>query len=184
MTTEAIVVITMLVPFVAIIAKIMYDIDKSIINNRKMDIAELAGKLSVPQLWIKALFEIESGNNHRAVNPHTGALGLIQFMPSTIARLGTTRFDLMKMTYNEQLLYVYQYLKPWERYYKTFTDFYLAVFFPLAIGKPNHFVLETSKIRARLIAEQNPLFDLDKDKTITRGEIETYLKKRYPGCYL
>lgn len=69
-------------------------------------------------------------------NPNSDAVGLIQFMPSTARELGTTTEALARMTAVQQLEYVQLYLrrilagrKPQRR-----VDYYLAVFYPAAIG--------------------------------------------------
>lgn len=49
-------------------------------------IAEAARRFGIPQLWIRAVMEVESAGNPRAVS-HAGAMGLMQIMPSTWAEL-------------------------------------------------------------------------------------------------
>lgn len=104
-------------------------------------------------------------------NKLSKATGLIQFMPSTAKSLGTTIDALAKMTAIEQLDYVYKYLLPYKGKMKEFTDTYLAVFFPAAIGKPDNWVLETKTLSANKIASWNPLYDLNKDGKIQKSEI-------------
>jgi len=57
-------------------------------------------------------------------------------------------------------------------------NLYFAVFFPLAIGKEDDFVLQLSDISVAKIAAQNPHYDLDKDSKITRGEVVKYLDSK------
>lgn len=70
----------------------------------------MATRLNCSSNDLKALMCSESGCNPSAVNPTTGATGLIQFMPSTAKGLGTTTDKLKKMTIEEQLPYVEKYL--------------------------------------------------------------------------
>ena len=123
--------------------------------------------------WLMAVMEIESGCNPHAVNSVSGATGLIQFMPATAQSLGTTTAALKSMTGEQQLYYVYKYLKPYAGKIKSLTDLYLAVFFPAAIGQKDDYVLQTSKLSASKIAAQNPGYDLNKDSKITKAEVTT-----------
>lgn len=45
-------------------------------------IAEAARMFGIPQPWIRAVMEVESAGNPRAVS-HAGAMGLMQIMPGT-----------------------------------------------------------------------------------------------------
>lgn len=53
----------------------------------------------------------ESGGNPRAINPKTGASGLIQFMPATAASMGKSIWQIRMMSAEQQLDLVAQYLK-------------------------------------------------------------------------
>jgi len=61
-------------------------------------IAEAARRFGIPRTWIRAVMEVESAGNPRAVS-HAGAMGLMQIMPGTWAelrvayRLGNDPFD-------------------------------------------------------------------------------------------
>ena len=61
-------------------------------------IAEAARRFGIPQPWIRAVMEVESAGNPRAVST-AGAMGLMQIMPGTWAelrvayRLGNDPFD-------------------------------------------------------------------------------------------
>ncbi|WP_245760324.1 lytic transglycosylase domain-containing protein [Roseivivax halotolerans] len=61
-------------------------------------IAEAARRFGIPKPWIRAVMEVESAGNPRAVS-HAGAMGLMQIMPGTWAelraahRLGDDPFD-------------------------------------------------------------------------------------------
>ncbi len=142
-----------------------------------MTLQELATKLGVSQQWLLKLFRIESKNDPKAVNKFTGATGLIQFMPATARALGTTTAALAAMTYEQQLDYVYKYLKPYTGRFRQFCDLYFAVFFPLAIGKPDDWVMQTSSLSASKIAQQNPFYDVNKDSKITVGEVKSVIDK-------
>lgn len=71
----------------------------------------------------------------------SGAVGLIQFMPTTAKILGTTAEALAAMTAEDQLTFVEKYFKSFTGKLHTLDDVYLAVFYPAAIGKPSEFVV-------------------------------------------
>ena len=117
-------------------------------------------------------------------NKYSGATGLIQFMPSTAKSLGTSVEALKYMDFLTQLNYVEKYYRPYRGKIKSFVDLYLATFFPVAMGKPDNFVIQTSKISPEVIAKQNPVFDLDKNNSVTVGEIKKVILAKVPADYL
>lgn len=101
----------------------------------------------------------------------SGATGLIQFMPSTAAALGTTTALLARMTAPQQLTYVERYFRPWKGKLKSLGDLYMAILWPAGIGKPDSYVLfdkADTKYPKRYV--QNAGLDLNKDGKVTRGE--------------
>lgn len=137
------------------------------------EVKRYSAALGINPDWLMGVMEIESGCNPHAVNSVSGATGLIQFMPNTAQGLGTTTAALKSMTGEQQLYYVYKYLKPYAGKISSLTDLYLAVFFPAAIGKSNDYILQTNKLSASTIARQNPGYDLNKDGMITKAEVTT-----------
>lgn len=101
----------------------------------------------------------------------SGATGLIQFMPSTAAALGTSTDDLANMTAEQQLDYVHAYFTPWRGRLHTLDDVYMAILWPAAIGKPQDYVLfyqgDPKRPKAYI---QNAGLDYDKDGRITKAE--------------
>lgn len=142
----------------------------------------LASALGILPEWLFAVMFIESGLNEKAYNSTSGATGLIQFMPTTAASLGTSTTALYNMSNVNQLDYVYTYLKPYAGRMHSLYDVYFAVFFPAAIGKADNYVLQTSTLSASKIASQNAVYDLNKDNQITVSEVKAaitdYLKKK------
>lgn len=106
------------------------------------------------------------------------ATGLIQFTPATARSLGTTTWLLEKMSFVEQMAYVYKYLKPYTGKLNSYFDVYLVVFFPVAVGHTNNdaYVFETKNLKRASIARSNPAIDINKDGTITMAEFKQYLK--------
>lgn len=143
----------------------------------KPKVAIVADMLGIQPDWLEGVMWIESRLNPQAVNKTTGATGLIQFMPATAKALGTTTADLLKMSFDEQMDYVYMYLRPYKDKMRSLVDVYLAVFFPAAISKPDSYVLQTAKLSPAIIAKQNPAYDLNKDGQITKGEVATAISR-------
>ncbi len=152
----------------------------------------ISGSLEINPSWLMMVMWSESRLNAQAVNKQQGdtedplarsskrATGLIQFMPDTAIRLGTTNKALYSMNAIDQLHYVYKYFKPWTGKMKSYFDLYLVTFFPAAIGKPDDYVLQTGKLSAATIAKQNPFFDVNKDGKLTVGEIKRRMYESIP----
>lgn len=144
-------------------------------------VRQIASALGVdPNALMTVMFK-ESRINPAAVNPISGATGLIQFMPATAQGLGTTTGALKNLSAVDQLDWVYKYLRPYTGKMKAAIDVYFAVFFPAAIGKPLESVLQTSSLSAALIATQNAGMDTNKDKKITVGEVQDWFFRGLPA---
>ena len=103
----------------------------------------------------------------------SSATGLIQFLEETAKGLGTTTADLYNMTAVEQLDYVKKYFEPKKDKIKNFGDLYMAVHWPVGVGKDDSYVMyrkdsEDPKIRAAY--NSNKSLDTNDDGTVTRGE--------------
>lgn len=148
-------------------------------------VQEIATRLGINPNWLMIVFFIETDASrrgkidHRVVNS-IGATGLLQFMPTTLRVLGTTSLALRSMTNVDQLLYVYKYLLPYSGKMKSLADVYLAVLFPIAIGKADTWVLQAAGLTAVKMACANPLYDLNRDHMITVGEVKAKLKQFVP----
>jgi hypothetical protein len=152
----------------------------------------ISALLGINPNWLMMVMWSESRLDAQAVNMQPGdtqdpakrsanrATGLIQFMPDTAKLLGTTTTALYNMSNTEQLGYVYKYFKPWTGKIKSYFDLYFVTFLPDAIGKPDDYVLQTSKKPASLIAKQNPFFDVNKDGKLTVGEIRRRMYESIP----
>ncbi|MEI6122285.1 MAG: transglycosylase SLT domain-containing protein [Bacteroidota bacterium] len=140
-------------------------------------VIEVSNKLGIDPNWLMIIMYFESGISHTIVNPDGGATGLIQFMPNTAKSLGTTTTALATMSNVQQLDYVYKYFKPKAGQYGSGEDLYLYTFFPLAVGKPDDWTIQTKNLSAYNIAHQNPVLDLNKDGKITVGEWREALRK-------
>jgi len=136
-------------------------------------VISIAQKLGVPAAALMIVMNNESGLNSAIKNPNSSASGLIQFIESTAKELGTTTAKLRAMSNVEQLDYVYKYMNTYKGKLKDTADVYLAVFFPVALYKnldwefPNWAVVG------------NPIFDINKDGTLTKQEFKNYVYNKY-----
>ena len=143
-------------------------------------VTEIAEYLGVKPDWLAFLMWFETAHTlDHTIQNSIGATGLIQFMPRTAIGLGTTTTQLKAMSNVDQLDYVKKYLAPKRGQYKDWVDLYCMIFWPLAVGQPDSYVIASDKV-----AEQNPIFDINKDKDITKAEIRQALTKQIPKKYL
>jgi len=84
----------------------------------------------------------------------------------------------------QQLDYVYKYFNSLGATgkMKSVYDLYLVTFFPIALGKPDDWTLQSADLSAYKIAVNNKIIDLNKDNKITvaefRNYVDIYLKKK------
>jgi hypothetical protein len=122
--------------------------------------------------WIMACMAFESGETFSPSIRNaagSGAIGLIQFMPSTAKGLGTSTAHLADMTAEEQLEFVHRYFLPYKGRLSKLSDVYMAILWPAAIGKPDSAPLWDATTRPTTY-RQNAGLDTNKDRTITKGE--------------
>ena len=146
--------------------------------NGKLD--KVAKELGVKKEALIAIMKHESGVNPKAVNPMSGATGLIQFMPDTARKLGTSTDELRKMDGVEQLDYVYKYFKMvGVRPGMDLGDLYMAVFMPAHIGKPEDTVLGQSGASgfSGAVYRQNRGMDRNNDGVITIADVKTSVQR-------
>lgn len=107
----------------------------------------------------------------------SGAVGLIQFMPSTAQGLGTTTYLLSLMTPEDQLSYVQAYFRPYARRIFRLSDMYMAILLPKYISSSDDAILFPEDTIAY---QQNRGLDTDKDGQVTKGEVcaRLYAKKQ------
>jgi hypothetical protein len=159
-------------------------LDKYFGEKERQRVREISKKLGIEPQWLYEVIWYESRGNPQAVNYQKGdnlnpeirckkrATGLIQFLPKTSKRLGTSNIKIYNMTVLEQLDYVEKYLKKCDDKYnlESYIDTYLAVFHPIALGN-KHIVVSGKG------AEQNPNVDINKDGIITIKEFTEYANK-------
>jgi len=119
--------------------------------------------------WLMACMAFESA---RTFSPSirnaagSGAVGLIQFMPTTARWLGTTTENLELLSAVSQLYYVGKYFEPYAPRIHSLSDMYMAILLPKYIGQPDDAVLFFDGVAYR----QNAGLDTDKDGKVTKRE--------------
>lgn len=136
-------------------------------------IAEISARLGLQKDWIYLIIHKESRGNHQAVNRHSGATGLIQFIPKTAKSLGTTTTELLEMTALEQLDYVEKYFERVTDKYSinSYHELYLSVFYPKAMGESNAYVIGPKGSR---VVSLNKGVDVNNDGIITVGDFKEF----------
>jgi hypothetical protein len=136
-------------------------------------VISIAEKLDTLPEFLMIVMNNESGLNSQAKNPYSTATGLIQFMEPTAKGLGTTTAALAAMSNVDQLDYVYKYLKVYQSKFESVSDVYLAVFFPQALYEAEEWKFPLWAVKA------NPIFDANKDGTLTKKEFRDYVNNKY-----
>lgn len=120
--------------------------------------------------WLMACMAFESAGTFSASVRNaagSGAVGLIQFMPSTAADLGTTTENLALLSPESQLTYVRAYFKRYARRIESLSDMYMAILLPKYIGTLDSTVLFSGTGASY---RQNAGLDANTDGKITKGE--------------
>lgn len=102
--------------------------------------------------------------------------GLIQFGTDAATDVGTTTAKLVKMSAEEQLEYVYKFFKPYTGKVKTLSDVYARIIYPVAVGKPEDYVLFVEGKGKAYI--QNKGLDVNKDGKITKAECAAKVEQK------
>lgn len=128
--------------------------------------------------YLIACMAFESNLNPKAVNKYSGAVGLIQFMPSICKAYGTTTMEMLGRSFVGQIPYVKKHFQPYYKRTKTLSDMYMAIFMPSFIGKPEEAVI-FDKTTKPISYNQNKGLDINKDGKITKLEASLMVLKRY-----
>lgn len=134
--------------------------------------------------WLMACMAFESAETFspKILNAAgSGAVGLIQFMPSTARGLGTTTGALATLTAEEQLAYVKKYFLPYYERIASLSDMYMAILMPKHIGKAEDSVLF---FNPNIAYRQNAGLDLDKDGKITKAECSSKVRLKLEKGFL
>jgi hypothetical protein len=140
-------------------------------------VISIAKSLSCDPNFLMAAMAFETGGSFSPSiqNPRSHATGLIQFMPTTAAHLGTSIDSLSAMTAVGQLDVVQQYLKPFAGRMSALSDVYMTILFPVAVAKPESFVLFQ---KGTIAYEENAGLDTNHDGQITKAEAASLVQKK------
>ncbi|GAB7127689.1 hypothetical protein JCM19000A_21960 [Silvimonas sp. JCM 19000] len=145
-------------------------------------VTQIGSNLGVDPNFLMACMAFESGESFSASVRNaagSGAVGLIQFMPTTAQALGTSTDQLAAMSNVQQLDFVEKYFLPSKGRLQSLEDVYMAILWPAAIGKPLDYVLFDKNDAAhpkRYV--QNAGLDLDKNGQITKGETASKIRDK------
>ncbi|WP_370940459.1 DUF4157 domain-containing protein [Amycolatopsis sp. cg13] len=121
----------------------------------------------------------EGGVGPGSVNPQSHAVGLIQFMPSTLEKLGYpgTWRDFAELSATDQMDYVRKFLLPGKGTFTSAGRIYQFMFLPATMGsaKDRGGVIATADDadeRLKKAYAKNAGLDTNKDGTITIDELE------------
>ena len=140
----------------------------------------VATQLSFNPDWLMRAIDFETAGSWSTsiTAPGTGATGLIQFIPSTARSLGISTAELATMDRATQMQYVQKYLAPYKGRINNFGDLYMAIHYPVAVGKGDSFVLYSKGTKAY---DFNKSLDGNGDGTVTRGEAVNAALRRSGG---
>ena len=152
---------------------------------------QLGIELNINPDFIAGVMSFESKFDPGAVNPLSGASGLIQWMKSTAAKHGKTLENIRAMSRVEQLDLVRDYFKPWAGKLHAPEDAYLTVFYPCAIGKSSSWVVASLNPNPSQLCKgvtvaqnkkeykQNKVFDSERKGYYTKGDVSKEFLAQY-----
>lgn len=155
-------------------------------------VIEISKKLEIDPNWLMAIigFETSKTFSPSKKNP-IGCVGFIQFCPDakglSYKTIGGKKYalaEISKMTAVQQLDLVYEYLKQYTGKINSYIDTYFAVFFPLAIGKPDDWIIQGNGLTASKIYDQNPAFRKVKDGKLRVWEVKSVMLSKLPKEWL
>ncbi|GAB3754584.1 transglycosylase SLT domain-containing protein [Spirosoma pomorum] len=144
-----------------------------------------ASRLKVQPDWLMVCMRFETAGTFRANtrNKYSGAVGLIQFLPTTAKRLGTTPNKLAAMTAVDQLLYVERYFQPYAGRMTDVYDVYLVIFAPAFLGRRHGQVLyraDDPTPLGRRRYHYNRVLDDNRDGVITIRDVKRQIRRFVP----
>lgn len=144
-----------------------------------------ARRLGVDVDWLATIISFESAGTFSPSKLNaagSGAFGLIQFLPTTAARLlALPKAEAVErgraMSFTEQLNeMVVPYFESFRRRFESLEDLYAAVFYPVAMGKPASYVIGASPSK---VYTQNRGLDREGKGFITAGDMTGAITRAY-----
>lgn len=127
----------------------------------KNKVETVCSDLKIEPEWLVKVCYNESRLIPAIKNSKSGAYGLIQIMPGTAKSLHINIDSLKSANIVQQLNYVEIFYKYWQKQglvLNSYEDLYIVTFYPLALTKPDTFILGSEKNLkyAKIVAKQNP----------------------------
>lgn len=146
----------------------------------KKKVIEIGGRINCDPNFLMAAMAFETGRSFSAKQKNLGggsATGLIQFMPTTAAELGTSTSELAAMGEIRQLDFVEMYMKKKAngRPFTKLADVYMAILWPVAFGKPESTAIF---VHPKKTYKANRGLDINGDKKVTVGEATAKVKEQ------
>lgn len=138
----------------------------------RVRVRKMGDNLNINPDWLMAIMGFETGYTFDPTisNPGSSATGLIQFTEATARGLGTSTTALRRMTAVQQLDYVEKYFAQYASRIVNLGDAYMAVLWPVAMSRPDSYVMWTKVGQYAVQYAANAGLDVNRDDQITRGE--------------
>jgi hypothetical protein len=163
---------------------------QSLLSNNSFNkrLSDISSKIGVDENSIIKLMKHES-NLDPSIKNSIGCVGLIQFCPDNRGGSSKTisgkKYDLEKLRNNLglQMDAIEEFWVEGKKRGKinSSKDLFIYNFFPVAAGKPDNFVLQTSKIPAQQVANKNPIFNRTlgraRNTPLTVGDLKNFYKQ-------
>ncbi len=147
-------------------------------------LVQISANLHLNPEDLLAVMYCESGLKGSARNPYSNAVGLIQFLPGTLASIGFrgTTDDFCSLSETEQLTGVERYLSKYQRYgLDDAGRIFQAVFMPGSLRSGNEILVDSRTDPAAY--RRNSVLDIDRDGLITVFDLAEFanIKCRKPA---
>jgi len=164
---------------------------QELLNNPtfKTKLKEISTAIGIDENSIIKLMQHESGLNPSVKNS-IGCVGLIQFCPDngggSTKTISGKKYSLedIRTNLDTQMEAIKEFWMAGHKSgkIKTPADLYIFNFFPIAAGKSNDYVLQTTGMSAQTVAKANPVFNktLGKpiDTPLTVGDLNQYYRTK------
>lgn len=144
-------------------------------TNKQYALIKTAEDLKIKAEWLLFVIHKESSGYTDIKNPISNAVGIIQWLPKTASYLGYDTNTIKNMSFEEQLDLAKKYLLKTGKleYVNSYEDLYMTIFFPLAVGKKDGYIIGKKGSKVVL---QNRAIDINKDGIITVKDFKEYAK--------
>lgn len=145
------------------------------IKERK-ELRKVSKELGIKPEWLYKTIFIECQGDIYKSNPYSGAIGTIQFLPSTARLLGTDTSKIKQMTTCQQLQLTKKYIQIVSNGRKIISlhQLYLLVFFPQAAYQSESYIIGDNHTN---VFKYNKILCDKADTTLTVSHIKRFLDR-------